>query len=105
ACRAIAAAAWSSVDDLELLTICADMTWPLRPIVRASRTVPCSPRARAASGLCRFQPMAADHALRKAAASAAFEAGEAAVVEAVVARGWALVRGAGGSRTRFATGF
>ena len=48
--RAISSAAWSSVDDPELPTICADMTWPLRPIVRASRTVPCSPRARAASG-------------------------------------------------------
>jgi hypothetical protein len=48
--RAISSAAWSSVDDPELPTICADMTWPLRPIVRASRTVPCSPLARAASG-------------------------------------------------------
>jgi hypothetical protein len=48
--RAISRAAWSSVDDPELPTIRADMTWPPRPIMRASRTVPCSPRARAASG-------------------------------------------------------
>jgi hypothetical protein len=38
--RAISRAAWSRAADPELLTICADMTWPLRPIVRASRTVP-----------------------------------------------------------------
>jgi hypothetical protein len=50
ALRAISSAAWSSIDDPELPINRADMTWPLRPIVRASRTVPRSPRPRAASG-------------------------------------------------------
>jgi hypothetical protein len=59
--RAISRAAWSRVADPELPVNRADMTWPLRPIVMASRMVPCSPRARAAS----------DHARRKEAASAA----------------------------------
>jgi hypothetical protein len=48
--RAISSAAWSRIDDPELAISRADMTWPLRPIVMASRTVPCSRLARAASG-------------------------------------------------------
>jgi hypothetical protein len=77
--RAISSAAWSRVADPELPTSRADTTWPPRSIVRASRTVPCSPRARAASAP--FEPRVS------------------------AARGGALVRGAGGSRVRFTTGF
>jgi len=48
--RALARAAWSSVADPELPASRADMAWPLRLKVIMTRTVPCSPRALAASG-------------------------------------------------------
>ncbi len=48
--RALARAAWSRMADPELPASRADMAWPLRPKVIMTRTVPCSPRALAASG-------------------------------------------------------
>ena len=48
--RALARAAWSRMDDPELPASRADMAWPLLPKVIMTRTVPCSPRALAASG-------------------------------------------------------
>ena len=106
--RAIWSAAWSSADDPELPTTRADWTCPLRPIVRAEerRTVPCSPALVPLPGNVWPAPKPGRAGAPRGGRRRRFAAcDEAARAADCAARAGALVRGAGGSRFGFTTGF